>query len=250
MDPTTLWSFISSLTRSISERRGTATAKVSDPTTLTYHIKKVRRFFSLCVLLFCTDDRCYLPLITDVVESLGGSTQLVQILNRLGMCSSADTLARSIQYRVQEHEHRGPEQECHPRSRTIVSADNIDFLHSYTQVLCGNQTSSWHGTTVQAVQPKPSLHFDHIGSLADTTNAQRVLALPSCTPGDTTTQGQTTMHNHSHHCCIAVQQWTGYHHATFYMFIYAKNTFTLCHLTLTLTNTVRIFFVHKRNQPD
>ena len=183
MDPT-LWSFISSLTRSISERRGTA--KVSDPTTPTHHIKKVHRFFSLCVLLFCTDDWCYLPLhnlITDVVESLGGSTQLVQILNRLGMCSSADTLARSIQYR---------EQECHPHSLTIVSADNIDFLHSYTQVFCGNQTSSWHGTTVQAVQPKPSLHIDRIGSLAETTNAQRVLALPSCTPGDTTTQGQTT----------------------------------------------------------
>ena len=137
MDPT-LWSFISSLTRSISERRGTA--KVSDPTTPTHHIKKVHRFFSLCVLLFCTDDRCYLPLhnlITDVVESLGGSTQLVQILNRLGMCSSADTLARSIQYRVQEREPRGPEQECHPHSLTIVSADNIDFLHSYTLMHAG-----------------------------------------------------------------------------------------------------------------
>ena len=39
----------------------------------------------------------------------------------------------------------------------IVSVDNIDFMHSYARVFQGNQTSSWHGTTVQAAQPKPSL---------------------------------------------------------------------------------------------
>ena len=38
-----------------------------------------------------------------------------------------------------------------------VSADNLDFLHSFARVFCGNQKSSWHGTTVQVVQPLPSL---------------------------------------------------------------------------------------------
>ena len=110
--------------------------------------------------MFCTDDRCYLPLhnlITDMVESFGGSALLIRILNRLGICSSADTLARSIQYRVKESEQKCPEQECKPNSVTIISADNIDFMHSYARVFCGNQASIWHGTTVQAVQPKPAI---------------------------------------------------------------------------------------------
>ena len=160
MDPN-LWSAICSLSQSVSERR--CTSKVSDNTTRAQHIKKVRRFYCLCVLMFCTDDRCYLPLhnlVTDIVESLGGSTLLVKVLNRLGICCSADTLARSIQHRVKERETKGPEQECCRDSITFISADNIDFLHSYAQVFCGNQSSSWHGTTVQAVQPSPSLKLD------------------------------------------------------------------------------------------
>ena len=90
--------------------------------------------------------------LTDTTESCGGSIQLVRMLNRLGVCSSADTLARAIQYRVKESENRGPDQDCVPNAITIISTDNIDFLHSYAQVFCGKQTSSWHGTTVQTVQ--------------------------------------------------------------------------------------------------
>ena len=82
---------------------------------------------------------------------------LVQALNRLGICSSPDTLARSIQHYVAEREQRGPEKACSPTTLTIVSRDNIDSMHSYAKVLCGNQASSWHGTTVRAVQPIPSL---------------------------------------------------------------------------------------------
>ena len=83
---------------------------------------------------------------------------LIRMLNRLGACSSADTLARVIQYRVEEREERGVEQDCNSNEITIVSADNMDFLHSYAQLYCGAQTSSWHGTMVQAVQPKPNFH--------------------------------------------------------------------------------------------
>ena len=38
-----------------------------------------------------------------------------------------------------------------------MSADNLDFMHSFARVFCGNQRSSWHGTTVQVAQPLPSL---------------------------------------------------------------------------------------------
>ena len=40
---------------------------------------------------------------------------------------------------------------------TVISADNLDYLHSYARVFKGTQKSSWHGTTVQLVQPLPSI---------------------------------------------------------------------------------------------
>ena len=80
------------------------------------------------------------------------------------MCASADTLARSIQCGVQEREKKGPEQDCARNAPTLISTDNIDFQHtcSYPRVFCGKQTSSWHGTTVQAFQPRLSA-ISHYG---------------------------------------------------------------------------------------
>ena len=88
-----LWRAICTLTRSASERGGTS--KVTDPSTPAYRVKKIWQFSLLCNLLFCTDDRCSLPLhmlVADVIESQGGSALLIRILNRLGLCASADTL--------------------------------------------------------------------------------------------------------------------------------------------------------------
>ena len=143
----TLWAFIKSITRPISETHGYST-KANQPQTLQHHVKQVHCLFCLSALMFCTDDRCSFPfhtLITDVIESGGGSTQLIRILNRMGICSSADTVARSIQY--------SPEEDCMHNIPTIISMDNIDFQHSYARVFCGKQVSSCRRTTVQAVQP-------------------------------------------------------------------------------------------------
>ena len=56
-------------------------------------------------ILFCTDDCCSIPLHTlptDTVESQGGSALLVEILNRQGICVSADILSRFIQLCVKQ----------------------------------------------------------------------------------------------------------------------------------------------------
>ena len=187
IDPT-LWAFIKSITRSISDRRGYNT-KANQPNTLQHHVKQVRQLFCLSALMFCTDDRCSVPLhtlITDAIESGGGSTQLIRMLNRMGICSSVDTLARSIQFRVREREIRGPEEQCISTLPTVISADNIDFQHSYARVFCGKQTSSWHGMTDQAVQPVLAQHCPMHESLEPAIDALPCPCSPS-TRGECTT---------------------------------------------------------------
>ena len=88
-------------------------------------------------------------LMTDMIESQGGTHLLTKILNRFGVCASSDTQSRFIQYKVTALEHKNDNLH-NLESFTVVSADNIDFLHSYARVFCGNQTSSWHGTSIQA----------------------------------------------------------------------------------------------------
>ena len=149
-----LWETVCILTRSISEKRGTS--RVTDESSQVFHIKKTRCFYLLCSLLFVTDDRCSLPmhtLLTDLVDSQGGSTLLIRVLNRLGICASLETLSRFIQHKVTTLNSTKQV----TNGFTVISADNIDFLHSYARVFCGNQVSSWHGTSIQAAQPLPSL---------------------------------------------------------------------------------------------
>jgi hypothetical protein len=41
------------------------------------------------------------------------------------------------------------------RMVTVISVDNIDFSQSGAFVFSGDHSRSWHGTTIQAVQPLP-----------------------------------------------------------------------------------------------
>ena len=74
------------------------------------------------------------------------------VMNQFGAYSSSDTLSRYIQKKVSTPRKRISQ--CLSQAFTIITVDNIDFLHSYARLYKG---SSWHGTTIQAVQPLPSL---------------------------------------------------------------------------------------------
>ena len=150
-----LWNAISTITRSQSECTGRQLAPSEQ------HKKRLRQYFLLCCMMFCADDRCCMPmhiLIADLVESMGGTMFLIQALNKLGVCSSEDTLKRFVQRKLEATSGKHPCGEMFKSSSfTVISVDNIDFVHSYARVFKGTQNSSWHGTTVQLVQPIPSL---------------------------------------------------------------------------------------------
>ena len=57
------------------------------------HVKKLRRFFCLCILMYCTNSKptkLHVRL-ADVIEMCGGSRNLIKIFNQLGVVASADT---------------------------------------------------------------------------------------------------------------------------------------------------------------
>ena len=80
-------------------------------------------------------------LIADAVETCGGSSRLQKLLNQLGVCASQDTHARYIQYRVQKRMKEGPMATYLIDSFLLVSADNLDFVHSFARVFSGKQQS-------------------------------------------------------------------------------------------------------------
>ena len=86
-----------------------------------------------------------------------GNSELIKVFNRLGVCASSDTLQRHIQGTTQQSIRSGLLQDMNCNLLTGFTIDNIDFMHSYSQVFSGNQQLSWHDTTIQAVQCKPSL---------------------------------------------------------------------------------------------
>ena len=91
-------------------------------------------------------------LLTDAVYSHGGTTELVQVMNRLGMISSEDTHAHYVDHVVR---HSDNTHDIDLSDTVVATLDNLDFLQSNAAVYCGDQHRSWHGTTVQILQPKP-----------------------------------------------------------------------------------------------
>ena len=114
----------------------------------------------------------------------------MRLLNHLGACVSADTHARYVQYRVQKSKGEGPMSGYPDNAFAIISADNLDFVHSYARVYCGKQQSSWHGTTVQLVQPQPSTLLNAIHE------TQVVIEKETATLAEVSTSSDTRLTRH------------------------------------------------------
>ena len=150
-----LWNAVTRLTQSCNEKLG---RKQSDSH---LHERKVRVAYIVCVILFCaTGGRCSVPLhtlLTDYIEACGGSSELITVLNRLGAVASSETLDRHIVRVSVQRKQDGLLKGLDDKSFTVATTDNIDFLQSHASVYSGSQHRSWHGTTVQVVQPQQKL---------------------------------------------------------------------------------------------
>ena len=121
-------------------------------------IKYLRRAYLLSIILFTTNPECCYPFhvqLADAVETMGGSSELITMFNRVGATASIPTLKQHIHTISQKRHEGGVHCLLVDKAFTIASADNIDFLQSHAAVYCGSQHRSWHATSVQLVQPKP-----------------------------------------------------------------------------------------------
>ena len=62
---------------------------------------------------------------------------------------------RYVQYTVTKQLQKDEIPYLVPNAFTIASADNLDCKQPHATVYSGDQSWSWHGTTMQLVQPKP-----------------------------------------------------------------------------------------------
>ena len=117
------------------------------------------------MILFCTDDRCSYPmhiLTSDVIDRQGarGSVLLIRLLNRMGVCSSSDILAKFIN-NISNKSCLLSNKALMTESFAVVSADNLDYLHSYARVCKHNRKKqlAWYFRTTGATKTLTLSHY-------------------------------------------------------------------------------------------
>ena len=102
-----LWEDVHLLTQSVNERMGKKTAVSED--SLHGRIKYLRRAYLLSVISFITNPECCYPFhiqLADAVETMGGSSELITVFNRVGATASIPTLKRHI-HTISQKRHEG-----------------------------------------------------------------------------------------------------------------------------------------------
>ena len=121
----TLWEALLLITRTRQERKLSMEDVLKNNPS---EVRKLRLFYIMCVIFFNTDSRCNVPLhtlLTDVVDTHGGTQELIQILNRFGAISSADTHARYVDFIVKNTKNK--HHSINVNDFLVASMDNIDF---------------------------------------------------------------------------------------------------------------------------
>ena len=114
--------------------------------------------FLLAVMAHVVHPPCNYPLhftLSDYVQSHSGSTELLQLLSRFGVCSSRDTFQRMKTKVVAARKDDGLQKEVATGAFSVTSIDNIDRGAPNQRITQAQQTRGFHSTGV-LVTPKPA----------------------------------------------------------------------------------------------
>ena len=131
-------------------------------------------------MVFCVNRECSFPihiLLSDVVDKFTqSSTDCLTILSRFGAVASKDSLLR---YQVQCSKLQMKEKEfVLASSFCVASVDNIDWNTSYATVSSADKGRGFHGTSVQAIEPRAlSTGHKHV-HINEPTTSRRDRSIP------------------------------------------------------------------------
>ncbi|CAC5392076.1 unnamed protein product [Mytilus coruscus] len=117
------------------------------------------RLYTCSCIFNCQNAQCVQPLhllVTDICDKFSNASSTFLSINaRLGLGVSKDSLRRYITNRCRQLEQQ--QRFLTSDSFVVASFDNLDKNQSYSVVGVGKDKSGFHGTTIQAVTPCPSL---------------------------------------------------------------------------------------------
>ena len=149
-----LWSMVSTLTQAkytkglVDPKEDTSSAKS----------KSLPCLLLLSVMAHLAHPPCNYPLhfaVSDYVDSHRGSSDLLQLLSRLGVCSRRDTFQRMKTRVVGARVSEGLGEEVLTGAFSITSIDNIDRAAPGQRITQAGQSRGFHSTSVQHIAPKP-----------------------------------------------------------------------------------------------
>ena len=205
--------FLKVLTQTVRQSRRSLFA--DDKLRSGLEIKTARLLYALSVLQFITNNTCNMPFHVPLTEAIlchRGTQKLVTFLNRIGAVVSVDTVNRIAVKVVKNKMEKGVGGYLVEGKVTIASIDNVDVLEPYAFACALDDTRSWHGTSVQCVQPLPES-----GSLTESDlHAQRVVCQSNVLPPDNTSNSpipvlkkkrqKRTLTEHSPHTAMVASQ--------------------------------------------
>ena len=139
--------------QNVLQRRHEKDPDLCNTDSLNTHVRRVHQLYCFCIMVFCLDPHCTYPLHmrhTNGIICHGGTAELVQVFNRIGGAASLDVHEWMIKELARS---RDAESQLHESSFWVVSVDNIDILQSHAHVYTTAAERSFHGTSVQCVEP-------------------------------------------------------------------------------------------------
>ncbi|KAJ8048225.1 hypothetical protein HOLleu_00456 [Holothuria leucospilota] len=122
------------------------------------HRHKLRTLFGVCHAVYTHDDRCGYPIHTllgEAVHGLGGSDELMRILNRFGITSSLSKIRDYEMDHVYIRLKYGWENVFTDDAFCFASVDNVDKSSAHASVKAAGGARGIHATSYQIVEPKP-----------------------------------------------------------------------------------------------